>query len=106
MLVEIAPETKAVARPAARTRSKQEVPVLGRATQDGRRNWVTTLFMLAFHIGAVAAPFFFTWKALISALVLWVLAINGVLLLLAVAVDRIVALRLAAALKKRNARHA
>lgn len=35
----------------------------------------------------------------------WVLAVNGVLLVLAIAVDRVVALRLAAALKKRNARH-
>ncbi len=36
----------------------------------------------------------------------WVLAINGILLILAIAVDRIVALRVATALKKRNARHA
>ncbi|MFI8202842.1 ABC transporter permease [Streptomyces sp. NPDC085937] len=36
----------------------------------------------------------------------WVLAINGVLLVLAIAVDRVVALRVASALKKRNARHA
>jgi rhamnose transport system permease protein len=36
----------------------------------------------------------------------WVLAINGFLLILAMVVDRIVALRVAAALKKRNARHA
>jgi rhamnose transport system permease protein len=36
----------------------------------------------------------------------WVLAINGILLLLAIAADRVVALRVAAALKKRNARHA
>lgn len=35
----------------------------------------------------------------------WVLAINGVLLVLAIAVDRVVALRVARALKKRNARH-
>jgi rhamnose transport system permease protein len=35
----------------------------------------------------------------------WVLAINGTLLILAIAVDRIVALRVAKALKKRNARH-
>ncbi|WP_432006964.1 ABC transporter permease [Streptomyces parvus] len=35
----------------------------------------------------------------------WVLAINGILLILAIAVDRIVALRVASALKKRNARH-
>ncbi|WP_327365586.1 ABC transporter permease [Streptomyces sp. NBC_01217] len=35
----------------------------------------------------------------------WVLAINGILLILAIAVDRVVALRMANALKKRNARH-
>ncbi len=35
----------------------------------------------------------------------WVLAINGFLLLIAIAVDRVVALRVASALKKRNARH-
>ncbi|MDJ1640547.1 ABC transporter permease [Streptomyces pakalii] len=35
----------------------------------------------------------------------WVLAINGILLILAIAVDRVVALRVASALKKRNARH-
>ncbi|MFC7814988.1 MULTISPECIES: ABC transporter permease [unclassified Streptomyces] len=35
----------------------------------------------------------------------WVLAINGILLVLAIAADRIVALRVADALKKRNARH-
>ncbi|MEV6110579.1 ABC transporter permease [Streptomyces sp. NPDC051940] len=35
----------------------------------------------------------------------WVLAINGTLLLLAIAVDRVVALRVASALKKRNARN-
>ncbi len=34
-------------------------------------NWTTTLFMLAFHIGAIAALFFFTWKALAFGLFLW-----------------------------------
>jgi sn-1 stearoyl-lipid 9-desaturase len=34
-------------------------------------NWITTLFMVAFHLGAIAALFFFTWKALALALVLW-----------------------------------
>ena len=62
---------------APRTRSKKEdVPVLGKAGQNFARNWTTTLFMLAFHIGAVAALFFFTWKGLIAAIVLYVLAIN------------------------------
>ena len=34
-------------------------------------NWTTSLFMLAFHIGAIAALFFFTWKALALGLALW-----------------------------------
>jgi fatty-acid desaturase len=37
-------------------------------------NWTTSFFMLAFHIGAVAALFFFTWKALALAVVLWWIA--------------------------------
>lgn len=37
-------------------------------------NWTTTLFMLAFHIGAIAALFFFTWKGLALAVVLWCVA--------------------------------
>src|SRR4051794_38594544 len=82
MLVETPPETLATVAPApspaaaARTRSKQEVPVLGRAGQNFRRNWVTTSFMIAFHIGAIAALFFFSWTGLIAAVVLYVLSIN------------------------------
>ena len=34
-------------------------------------NLITTLFMVAFHIGAVAAFFFFGWKPLLSAVLLW-----------------------------------
>ena len=34
-------------------------------------NWITALFMAAFHIGAVAALFFFTWQGLVLAAVLW-----------------------------------
>jgi hypothetical protein len=33
--------------------------------------WTTTLFMIAFHVGAIAALFFFTWEALALAAVLW-----------------------------------
>jgi len=33
--------------------------------------WVTTLFMAAFHIGALAALFVFSWKVLLLALLLW-----------------------------------
>jgi hypothetical protein len=34
-------------------------------------NWVTAIFMALFHIGAVAALFFFTWKAFFVAIFLW-----------------------------------
>jgi stearoyl-CoA desaturase (delta-9 desaturase) len=42
-----------------------------KAAGKGEINWVTTSFMALFHIGALAAPFFFTWKALAVSLVLW-----------------------------------
>jgi len=34
-------------------------------------NWTTTFFMLAFHVGAVAALFMFSWKGLAAAIFLW-----------------------------------
>jgi sn-1 stearoyl-lipid 9-desaturase len=34
-------------------------------------NWTTSLFMLAFHVGAIAALFFFTWRAMLLAVFLW-----------------------------------
>ena len=32
---------------------------------DNEINWVTATFMGLFHVGAIAALFFFTWKALL-----------------------------------------
>jgi fatty-acid desaturase len=37
-------------------------------------NWITTLFMVAFHIGAIAALFMFAWKPFLVAFLLWWLA--------------------------------
>ena len=40
---------------------------------DNKINWITTGFMVAFHLGAIAALFFFTWKAFfVSALLWWI----------------------------------
>ena len=39
-------------------------------------NWMTTAFMVAFHLGAVAALFMFSWTALIVAVVIYFFAIN------------------------------
>ena len=41
-------------------------------TKDNKSiNWHTATFMAFFHIGAVAALFMFSWKALVAAVVLW-----------------------------------
>jgi stearoyl-CoA desaturase (delta-9 desaturase) len=39
-------------------------------------NWITVGAIAAFHVGALAAFFFFSWERLVVALVLYVLAIN------------------------------
>ncbi len=62
--------------PAGKAAAVSEVPTLGRAAQEHKRNWLTTLFMVAFHVAAVAALFMFSWKGLIAAVVLYVLSIN------------------------------
>jgi fatty-acid desaturase len=66
-------EKAAVGRPA---KKHNDVPVLGRDTQANQTNWVTTSFMVAFHVLAVVALFMFTWKGLFCFIGLWVLAIN------------------------------
>src|ERR1700733_9969558 len=42
-----------------------------KAAAKNEINWVTASFMLLFHIGAVAALFFFSWKALFTLIFLW-----------------------------------
>src|SRR5690242_21865703 len=42
-------------------------------------NWMTTFFICGFHVGAVAALFFFTWKALVfAAIVYWIAGSPGI----------------------------
>jgi fatty-acid desaturase len=53
-----------------------QVPVLGRAAQGDTRNWLTTSFMVAFHVGALIALFMFSWSALAVFVATWLLAIN------------------------------
>jgi fatty-acid desaturase len=49
---------------------------MGRAANYGGINWITAGFIGAFHVGAVAALFYFSWSRLAVAAVLWILAIN------------------------------
>src|SRR5436309_15771820 len=48
-----------------------EIEALERNRQDDKINWITAIFMGAFHVGAIAALFFFTWKAFFVACFLW-----------------------------------
>jgi sn-1 stearoyl-lipid 9-desaturase len=47
-----------------------EFDELGKKADEGI-NWITASFMILFHLGAVAALFFFSWKAFFVALFLW-----------------------------------
>jgi stearoyl-CoA desaturase (delta-9 desaturase) len=38
---------------------------------DQKMNWATTLFMVVFHVGAIAALFFFSWKVLAASVFLY-----------------------------------
>ena len=49
---------------------------MGREHQEGRINWITSIFMGAFHAGAIAALFFFSWKNLAAAMIMYFFAIN------------------------------
>jgi stearoyl-CoA desaturase (delta-9 desaturase) len=50
-----------------------------RSPADEEINWITASFMAAFHLGALAAFFFFSWKALfISALLWWISGSMGI----------------------------
>ena len=49
-----------------------DLQVLDRkAAADDEINWVTAIFMGLFHVGAIAALFFFSWKALLVSMFLW-----------------------------------
>lgn len=45
-------------------------------SHSGKFNWVFGIWIAAFHIGAVAALFFFSWSALLVTAILWFLAQN------------------------------
>src|ERR1700712_2734677 len=72
-----APVTKAI-KPVVQEavlKIKQDLR-MGREHQQGRINWITTIAMGLFHVGAIAALFFFSWTNLIVFFVMYFLAIN------------------------------
>src|SRR5947209_530155 len=62
------PIGKVISKPG---RYNVEIEALERNRQDDKINWITAIFMGAFHVGAIAALFFFTWKAFFVACFLW-----------------------------------
>jgi len=56
-------------------RVKQDLR-MGRAYQQGRINWITTVVMVLFHVGAIAALFCFSWKNLAAFAITYFFAIN------------------------------
>lgn len=66
-------ETKATAQPKVQG---HEPLALSRSAQTQAFNWTIFTFMLLFHLGAVAALFFFSWQVLVVLVALHVVAIN------------------------------
>ena len=61
----------------ASTRASSRAEIrMGRSATESHLIWVTTIFMVIFHVGFIAALFFFTWTNLIAAIVLYFFAIN------------------------------
>lgn len=58
-----------------RQRVRQELS-MGREYQEGSVNWITTIAMSIFHVLAIAAFFFFSWKNVAAAAITYFFAIN------------------------------
>ncbi|MEG9438910.1 fatty acid desaturase [Edaphobacter sp. HDX4] len=73
----ISTEQQAAISAATRTARKvREDLRMGREHQEGRINWITAIAMGLFHVGAIAALFFFSWTNLAVAAVMYFFAIN------------------------------
>jgi stearoyl-CoA desaturase (delta-9 desaturase) len=70
-------ERQTVVSAAERTARKvREDLRMGREHQEGRINWITAIAMTLFHVGAIAALFFFSWTNLAVAAIMYFFAIN------------------------------
>jgi len=59
-----------------RIATQAEAHPLSRSAQGSSFNTITLLFMFVFHAGAIAALFFFSWKAVVITAVLYFAGIN------------------------------
>jgi fatty-acid desaturase len=56
--------------------AREQVKMGKDATVGKGMNWTTLVAMIAFHVAALAALFFFTWQRLAVSMILYILAIN------------------------------
>ncbi len=70
------PENKEDGRQPGPGRTEGKIQ-MGRSQTEPGVVWVTTIFMVIFHLGAIAALFFFSWTNLIVAAVLYLFAVNA-----------------------------
>ena len=70
-----APGSRLEAAQAAQQRIRKDLR-MGREHQATSVNWITTIAMGAFHVGAIAAFFFFSWKNVAAFAIMYFLAIN------------------------------
>ncbi|MDE1155190.1 MAG: fatty acid desaturase [Acidobacteriaceae bacterium] len=71
-------QRSSTAAPAAeemRSKLKKDLR-MGRKNQEGRINWVTSIAMVIFHALSIVALFFFSWKNVVAAAIMYFLAIN------------------------------
>ncbi|HWW98567.1 MAG TPA: acyl-CoA desaturase, partial [Edaphobacter sp.] len=75
--VKTAPKLAAVVPAVAEVTQKIKQDLrMGREHQQGRINWLTTIFMGLFHVGAIASLFFFSWTNLAVFVIMYFFAIN------------------------------
>lgn len=73
----VSPEKPSEPIPQAGKMRKSKTVQMGRQQTESGVIWTTTIFMIIFHLGAIAAFFFFSWTNLLIAALLYVAAINA-----------------------------
>jgi stearoyl-CoA desaturase (delta-9 desaturase) len=73
--MQIQPPLSRPSAPATSIALKNETSLHSLAVRSGI-NWIFAITLVSFHLGALAAFFYFRWSALVAFLVVWVLAEN------------------------------
>lgn len=74
--VEVEPQVTPRAFGNSTSQNPMKMPQMGRIRQQDKLATTTTFFFAIFHIGAIAALFYFRWSALVVAILTYIVAIN------------------------------